>query len=227
MGRNIQLITADIYKIVKRGGCPVCTHLEDVLFGFLSTEQHAIAETESGRAAYVDEKGYCPRHTWQLAGFLAKIGVAKGFSSLLSRFSEELTHIVEHGNPRLIDRDTIVRSKETCRVCKMLRDEEEKYISLLAESFEENEVRAIYVSCQGVCLGHLDRLLKTVTSADTARFLVLHTVQRFQEVARDLKGYAEKRETRMSGAYTKDEQNADLRAVNLIAGSKNIVAGFD
>ena len=205
-------------------GCPVCDHLEDALLSFFARWQHDLAQEEKVREAFAEECGFCPTHLWQLAAFSSPRGLASGFPPLLSRLAEALNQVAD-GN-RTQGPALRGRPGENCRVCGMLRDMERSYISQLAGFLGSEEGRSVYDSAQGVCLRHLDFLGQSVSSRETAAFLLRKAARRFQEIEASLRSYGQKLESLRRHDGTPEEKDANRRALILIAGARNLSFPF-
>ncbi len=205
-------------------GCPVCDHLEEALLSFFSRWQHDLTREEKVREVFAEECGFCPTHLWQLAAFSSPRGLASGFPPLLSRLAEALNQAadgVRTEGPALRG-----RPGGNCRVCAMLLDLETGYISQLAGFLDSEEGRSAYDSAQGVCLRHLDLLVQSVGSGETAAFLLRKAARRFREIEASMRSYGQKLESLRRQDCTPDEKDADRRALVLTAGARNLSFPF-
>ena len=83
----------DILKELKHSGCPVCNHMEEVIFEFLAKWQYALTNDEKVQQEYAAELGFCPAHTWQLSAISSSLGISRGYPQLLEHVAEELAKL--------------------------------------------------------------------------------------------------------------------------------------
>jgi hypothetical protein len=114
----------------------------------------------------------------------------------------------------------IVRTSESCRVCRMLGEAEASYVERLGVLIADQKGRQIYGRSQGVCLRHLSRLVETV-SDEIRRFLLATASRRFEQLERDMKSYANKREAIRRDLIGTDEEDAYMRALIHFVGAKD------
>jgi hypothetical protein len=209
----------DLKRDLQTRGCPVCDHLEDALFAYFSRLQFDLTHDEDTRKTFADECGLCRFHTWQLAAFSSARGLAKGLPPLLSCIANELLRIADRGHEGDVEQTVSGEWSADCRVCALLRKEEEAYATRLIEFLDCAEGRSIYGTSQGVCLRHLGLLVKSVPH-ETARFLMRHAAGRLREMETHLKSYDQKLESGTRHDCLPEEKNADRCALIHIASAK-------
>lgn len=196
-------------------GCPVCNHIEEGLLSFFARWQHELGAKEEARDLFAREGGFCPGHLWQLAAFSSPRGLAYGLQPLLSRLADALP-LMSTGGPK-----PAAASRGTCRVCRLLRDEERGYVSRLARFLDTEEGRAVYGDAQGVCLRHLEMLMPLVADG-SASFLLRQAACRCKEIEAALASYREKLNSLRRRDCTSFEKEAYRRALVLLAGARSI-----
>jgi len=205
---------------IQEFGCPVCNHLVKAAFESLCEWQYKLSADEETQQAFADQWGFCPLHTWQLASIASPQGLSLGYprllerlSAVLSRFSGELS---EMAGPVA----ALLRSPESCQVCRLLQCKEQQYIARLSQFLAEPAGRDAYNRSHGVCLRHLASLLAASPSADLASFLLSEAARQFAQLAEDMRNYALKRGAIQGGAPTGNEGTAHLRTLVHLAGHK-------
>lgn len=216
----------DLKRDLQTRGCPVCDHLENVIFAYFSRLQYDLFHDEKIRKTFTDECGLCRFHTWQLAAFSSARGIATGFPPLLSRIANELLRMADYGNESEVDQTFLGERIADCRVCGLLRQEEKTYMTRLTDFLDRKEGRSMYGASQGVCLRHLGLLVKCV-SPETAEFLLREVARRLQEIGTNLSSYSQKLESRNRHDCTPEEKDADRRALIRIAGAKYLSFPFE
>ena len=205
----------DIAQDLKTRGCPVCDRIATVAWDFFSKWQYAISNDKSSQTTFVEERGFCPLHTWQLEAVSTTLGTSVGFARLV----EQTALLLRQASQSQGSRSPVSRNKN-CRVCDLLGKAEAEYITRLAEFLKEQNKRDLYASSQGVCLRHLDLLITGAVSNEISQFLLKSASHRFEEIAEDMQSYAIKRDATRSALANKDEADAWQRAITHLAGAK-------
>jgi hypothetical protein len=215
-------VEIDLKKIIVLPNCPICGHLEDELFKLFSDLPLILSEDKRARENFAQEHGFCPFHTWQLAAFSSARGVAKSFPSLITAFEKYLTDAVKNTAFKKNAPPLMTKTKNNCRVCRLLQIEEKNSLALLAEYLKTPAGKAVYVESEGLCLRHLTSLISVAKSDNMTNMLLIHAVKHLREIKSDLIEYDRKYESMLRHTCTKNEKNAPQRALNFIAGLKNI-----
>lgn len=212
----------DLVTALQTRGCPICDYLEQVAFEFLRHFQYRLATHEAAQRRFAEQSGFCPLHTWQLAGLMSPQGLSAGLPALAERVSAAIAGAAASagGNPgvRAVGR----ANGEQCQVCALLRPAEIEFAARLGRFAGTRAGQAAYARSQGVCLRHLEHLLGAVPT-DAGRTLLLSEAgRRFGELAEDLRAYALKREALRAGLATGDEEDAHWRALVHLVGGKRV-----
>jgi hypothetical protein len=184
---------------------------------FFAHWQYALASDEKAQSEFAGELGFCPSHMWQLHEMSSSWGESIGFPRLFEHISE----LLDRAEPWAIEQ--IIRTPQTCRVCKMLREAETAYVARLHGFLSEANGRECYRRYQGVCLRHLGQLL-ALSSHDLHAFLRHETSKRFRKLAAEMYNYAANREAVRRDLISADEEDASLRALTHIAGAEDYSA---
>ncbi len=199
--------------------CPVCCHMEKTLLGFLAKWQYRLATEPAAQAAFAREGGFCALHSWQLEGHSSPRGMSIGLTQLCELIARELIAGAESLVPTHQPQTVLLLYGRSCRVCKELAQAETNFCDSLMEYLATNEGRQAYICSEGVCLRHLERLIKLVPD-EVSILLIRHASRRFLETAEDMRSYALKHDA-ICGEFINDrEAGAYLRAINSLAGSR-------
>ena len=198
-------------------GCSVCNHIVKTARDFFAHWQYALASDEKAQSEFAGELGFCPTHMWQLHEMSSSWGESIGFPRLFEHISE----LVDRAEPWPIEQ--IIRTPQTCRVCKMLREAESAYVADLRDFLSEASGRQCYSRRTGVCLRHLGQLL-VISPPDLRSFLQRETSKRFRKLAAEMYNYAAKREAVRRDLINADEEDAALRALIHIASAEDYSA---
>lgn len=212
----------DLKAELRTRGCAVCNHVVNAARDFFAQWQYALSRDKQAQSAFADELGFCALHMWQLHSMSSPWGESVGLAPL----TEELSRLLAE-----TERDEIASSnvhkiflgRENCRVCMMLGEAEAVYVKRLATFISDGEGAQFYKRSGGVCLRHLARMLAIVSNP--VRELLLTTAsRRFEQVTKQMRDYAAKREAVRRDLISADEENASLRALIHIVGAQEYSA---
>jgi hypothetical protein len=214
----------DILKDLQRRGCPICNHMEEVIFDFLTKWQYALTYDENAQKEHATELGFCPTHTWQLATIATPRGLSRGYPRLLEHIAEELAKL-NGASPDISNGiAALLKKSESCLVCRILQDTEETYMHRFASLLEHEDARVAYARSHGACLRHLSLLVSFLTSQEIVRFLLSEKVKNLRDTAENMQRYVLKHEALERDLINRDEQYAYLRALVHAAGASNVCA---
>ena len=104
---------------------------------------------------------------------------------------------------------------------RLLFKAEADFIERLAAFLRERKNAELYSSSQGVCLRHLDLLIRASTNDDVAGLFSETAARRFEETAEDMRSFAMKRDATRRTLTNEDESDAWMRAITHIVGARN------
>jgi len=207
---------AELAGMMQTRGCPICDYLYRIVFDFLSQWQYAIATDKQSQNAFADELGFCPLHTWQLTMLSSPVGASVGYTKVVQRVARLLRQ-----KP---DVSELVSHTRHCRVCRLMRDAEKEFTGRLAASLAEPAFRKNYELSQGACLRHLALLITVSADEKIAHFLRTEAARRFEEAGEDMQSFAMKTDALRRYLRNKNEEDAFLRAITHLAGSRGVCA---
>jgi hypothetical protein len=202
-------------------GCPICDRLVGLSKEFFVKFQYALYNDEREQESFAESRGFCPFHTWQLEAISSPVGFSVGCAKLVKRISALLKQVAstpECANENLA---RFIPEQRDCRVCALLREAEEAQIKALCASLQGTTTKQSYARSQGVCLRHLEMLVKSSSDCETVRFLLQTASTVFQLISEDMEGFALKREAARRHLVSEDEEDAYLRAIIHFAGAKH------
>jgi hypothetical protein len=206
----------DIEADLQSRECPVCRHLAKYSYDFFSHWQYELGTKEQAQEEFAEEQGFCPLHTWQLLAVSSPHGASVGFARLTERVSQLLR--AEDGVKNTLH--LLTEGSGECRVCRKIELAESEYVRKLAGFIIEKDGREKYIRSQGVCLKHLEKLLKAIESEHIRKMLVSHASQRFDEDAEDMRAFALKSDALRRALQNRDEKDAHVRAIARLVGSR-------
>ena len=154
---------------------------------------------------------------WQLHEMSSTWGESIGFPRLFEHISE----LLDRAEPRPIHE--IIRSSSGCRLCGMLRENEADYVIRLRNFLLDATGRQSYGRSNGVCLRHLEQL-QSLSPEDIVSVVRATASRAFRKVAGQMHSYAAKREAIRRDLITREEEEASVRAITLLAGAKDYSA---
>jgi hypothetical protein len=184
---------------------------------FFAQWQYALSSDETSRSTFAAELGFCAIHTWQLHSMSSPWGESIGLKPLAEQVSRMLAEGGCGEDAASIVKN-MLRSPETCRVCRMVRESEADCIRQLADFLVNANARRIYERSQGVCLRHLAHLL-AIVSAEIEQFLLAAASRRFRKIAKQMESYATKRQATRRDLIKADEADAYMRALVHLASA--------
>ncbi len=216
------LTSVDTMSDLQAKECPVCRYITRQASDFFAHWQYKISSDEEARNEFAAELGFCPVHTWQLFAMSSPHGASVGFARLTEHIASRLKEYKEQpGSGNTVKQ--LVHDSGSCRVCKMLREVENKYIRQLSGQLNETDSLSLYHHSQGVCLRHLDMLLYATSSEEIREFLISHAILGFMEDAEDMRSFALKGEALRRSLQNQNEQDAYKRAIIRMVGNRNVV----
>jgi hypothetical protein len=202
--------------------CAVCNHVIRTARDFFAQWQYALTRDEQAQSAFADELGFCAFHMWQLHSMSSPWGESVGLAAVTKELSRLLAK-TEYDETAGSNVHQILRRRENCRICAMLEEGEAAYVERLAAFISDGDGAQSYKCSGGVCLRHLARMLAIVSNP--VRELLLTTAsRRFEQVTKQMRDYAAKREAVRRVLISADEENASLRALIHIVGAQEYSA---
>ena len=96
-------------------------------FEFFAQWQYALVIDEHAQKAFAAELGFCPLHLWQLGAVSSPLGASVGWAKLAERLSQAVTQAATSPSASQ-DVPALVRRSTDCRICRLLREAEKKYV---------------------------------------------------------------------------------------------------
>lgn len=203
-------------------GCPTCEHLVRVTFEFLCRFESDLSTRDDARQRFAEELGFCPLHTWQLAACMAPQDASAALPRFAERTASEMSSLAESPGPMVDHWLARFLGREQCRVCALLRKAEADFTARLAEFVSRPAGQEEYAHSHGVCLRHLEGLLRAVSTDALRRSLLRQAAERFTELAKEMTAYASKHRSLRRYLATDDEKDAYRRALIHLAGDKQV-----
>jgi len=137
------------------GRCPVCHLIDNEEFDMLSRVQYDVTHSPEVREAIVNEGGFCEFHFRQFR----KIANAKSNGLLMIAMVE---HYSRPENALKLE----------CRFCAYLDGIERNLLEAMLSLLEDITFREKYDRHTGLCLGHLDAVIRRTNQVELKEWLI-------------------------------------------------------
>lgn len=226
---------AEIKRLLRQEGCPICRRGDEALkkkwFWFF----HESYAEGIGAAEYIDNYGFCEKHTidvlnagpkWQksvIYSLIIKYKLPK-----LERLRSTLREIALARNPSDADRNlrklngtiTQVLPTNRCLFCNSVKQTELYYMKILLNALNDPDIRELYKTSHGLCLKHYFIALEYTDPEYIVglREVTEHIISKMLELKLNFDEFFRKSDYRFAHEPKGDEQTASSRAIRLFLG---------
>jgi len=218
---------AEIAHDLGTRGCPVCNRAYKAIFNFFAHWQYELSSDEASQRHFAAEGGLCRLHTWQLAAVASPQGVSQGYPRLVERIAREVAQQAAHHEHPAEFVLSLIPDTRHCRACGIVRTTEIEYLERLAAFIQSPEGGAAYSRSQGLCLRHLALLLEQGLPQEITSHLLRHLSRILSATAEDMQSFSLKRDALRRNLYNKDEDDAYLRALIRLAGTRYLAVPWN
>lgn len=234
-----------LYQACEREGCPICLVTLERMGRVMDFWQYEWASEMENRQVLLRSKGFCSRHTWQLAlapNMPTPFALAMVYRSLLPDLLEEIQHDLQ----RLKTKQTTPRRRiwsqlafwrrgqnrsesaesarffQGCPFCQRQTEIERELVQELLTQLSSEAFLAQLNKATGFCLSHL---AQTTRAAQTAaqRTTVLECQQTcLQRNLKELDELVRKHDYRFLKEPRGEEMTAWRRAAELLVGNNGV-----
>ena len=220
-------------------GCPVCRCLVADARQYLNALLYEHVNDPDTRRRLRASWGFCGWHTWMLREVAdPAFGSAIIYEDLLRVLSQRFQRQWSGRRPefpgllgrlrRLLGRErrpVLVELRDRrpiCSACLATTDAEERYLGAALLFADDPQFDRAYTRSEGLCVPHAVRALE-LGSTRLAEPLVTRTVQKWEALRRDLRGFIEKHDYQNTVAFTEAEGLSYLRAFEAVAGAPGVL----
>jgi hypothetical protein len=153
------------FKFVKglpQSGCPVCNQTRAALDDWFENLLYESANDRPLRHRFDAENGLCARHAHRLCASNDGLGAAIVYRNILELAAASLGK----GGPPPVNRGK-------CVACDQEKDAESRYVGLVADFLDEDDMRSGLSASSGLCMPHVAAVLE-LRRDPPAWFLELH-----------------------------------------------------
>jgi GTP-binding protein EngB required for normal cell division len=199
--------------------CTVCQRIEQKVYDFLCSFQNSIAERRDLRARFAAHGGLCDAHTWLYQTMASPLGTCLAYPEVLERLAAGLRDIAAGPEAGSFtgEVDQLRSQPETCEVCQVQRAAERAAVAELAGRARTEDGFAPHL-----CMAHFRMLLGLLENRDIAWRLLTAQAETVDRLAEDMRRYALKVDGVRSALLTKEEEQAHVRGLILLAGHPTV-----
>jgi uncharacterized protein DUF6062 len=150
--RNTQEYTS-LYDMCARDGCVICRLVLENTSRYLEHWKYELFTDVGVRQELRRARGFCHRHTWQLARMGASLQLAQAYRDIISDTVERLQQ-GEAVMGRFRRLKETKREQGSCPACRSEVKAEERYIHTLRRALLEEEFYERFSTSHGLCLEH-------------------------------------------------------------------------
>lgn len=213
-------------QLEKRCGCAICGAVLDAIFQFLSKYQYELTINPDAQKEHALRGGFCPLHTWQYENLSSPYGVCTSYPQLAHRVAGELERFAktpDENGLTLGDLKRLLATVNTCRVCEIRIEAEERAVDLTATAVRNVAAGkgAVLGAC---CLPHLVSVVTALGPGGPARILLHAHARQLERTAEDLQRYALRHDALRRYLTSQEERSASQLALLLLVGHRSVNA---
>ena len=220
---------------MEREGCPVCTVVLKSIERYMDTWQYEGFTDVEHRQKLIVSRGFCPLHTWQLVQHNNALQLAVIYREVLTDILANLD--AEQRNSASESRSLwgrrrhrensagqSVPASETCPLCRVRSDAEQRIIGTLLQQLQVEEMRALMCRSTGLCLEHFNQARSQAESGDPGQLRSLLECQRtcMQQVLDEVQELIRKHDYRFANEPQGNEMTSWRRAAELCVGNLGV-----
>ncbi|MFB3764354.1 MAG: DUF6062 family protein [Methanotrichaceae archaeon] len=226
---------AEIKKLLRQEGCPICRIGDDAFekkwFWFF----HESYSERTGAAAYIDNYGFCEKHTievlkmgpkWQKSIIYSliikyKLPKLEQLGNVLNRITLSQNRIdIDPNRKELNGAIKQVLPAGGCLFCNSVEQTERYYLKILLKSLNEPMMLELFKASHGLCLKHYFIALEYTDPEYSEGLMEVtkHILPKIRELKQSFDEFFRKSDYRFANEPKGDEQNAWLNAIRLFLG---------
>ena len=203
--------------------CEICADIDEAQWSFLRDFQLRLSGDPQERQRFAEHRGLCGFHAWLLESVAADYALCMSFPPVLDRLAAWLR--AEAANADLLETPKRIRAlppgRGSCVLCDLRAAAESNAISAVAARLAGDEARALE-SLSAICLPHFGRLAEALRDPQQLARLLEHQATLFERLSEDMRRRALKYNARRRGDDSEEEESAGRRALQILAGFRNV-----
>lgn len=205
--------------------CHVCEQLDRELYDFLCRYQWDLTARHSTQLDLANHGGFCAFHYWQLGSIASPQTICVGLSPVIEHWAARLRDAAT-----TLDRDRrqsewhdLQPTPSTCDMCRVHISVERSAVGDLVRTLEQT-MEPPKPPGVGLCLRHLEHVLRAIGSDGVAQRLLFKEAAALQRLSEDMRRYAVQRDGLRRELASEEDRSAELRALRVLGGHRNVFA---
>lgn len=201
--------------------CHICERLDVGLYDFLCQYQWDLTVHPATQTDLANRGGLCALHYWQFGAIASPQTICVGLSPVIDHWATVLKNLGSSADRS--DWHGLQPMPSSCEMCRVHINIEKSAVAELIKRLEQTSVPQKLTET-GLCLLHLDQVLRAAGPTGLARQLLLGEAAALQRLAEDMRRYAVQRDGLRRGLASEEDQSAQRRALMVLGGHRNVFA---
>jgi len=152
--------------------CPICFLVKDGIERYFNNLLYENINDSGFRKKFRKNFGFCNYHSYKFLSYNDTLAISLTHRDLLI----DIIHKLKTGDIRYPPR----KNTNKCIVCELIKEVEERYISVIIEYLDDEEFKRKFLASEGLCIPHYESLLAKMKSPP--KWLVDFNIKRYKEI---------------------------------------------
>ncbi len=171
----------DLIEVFEKPGCPICRLTKKGIEDYYESLIYEYINDMGFRDTFRIDKGFCKYHAYKFLEYNDGLAVSLPYRDLLNDILKDLKSVSKRNKKEK------KASPSSCMVCRMKKDIEKTYLSIIVDYIEDDEFVSKFVKSDGLCIPHYERLLSRMKHPP--KWLVDFHVKKYREILKGLDRY--------------------------------------
>lgn len=195
-------------------GCPICVIINQNTSRLIDDLLYERVNDPATRKEIRAGLGFCNHHAWKLQA----AGDAFSHSIIYVDILNNLITAAES----VRNFENIYTQKQLCLFCEQEKEIELNYLNKFVDYFYEKEFLQKYIKSNGLCLPHIQMILKQSKNEKFRKDLLKLEKEKMDRLVKELKEIIRRSDYRFNQQELGKEKDAWIRAIEKISGSKKV-----
>lgn len=221
----------DLLAALAEPGCPMCRLVSRDVARYIDSVMYEYVNDIDTNNGFRAARGLCSTHSWQMQDTRGgTLGISILFEAALDQLRRDEQGAGGGGFGRLLGRDAgggtaaALQPRGPCLACKTLERAEAHYAEVMAARIDEPEMQTAFEASEGgICVPHVRRVMRTMTSGERARQFMTLQRAKWAQLQEELNLFITKLDRqRESGAVIGHEADSWRRAIAYLTGAPEV-----
>lgn len=227
----------DLKEAIKANGCPVCFIMNKSLNKYFENLLHEFALDVTVHKKMIASMGMCNIHTWVLAEFTDKLGIATLFETTLSKEMKLLKRADEleendfrddFKNKKKLEKHKKIMieqlsAKGNCLACEHQKESESFYTHEILTLWSDEEFRKYYEKDNILlCRSHFLFLIEECGKKETIDYFLAVQRNKLDKINYQLSEFLRKHDYRFQKEMTDENRESLIKVLEYFGSKKNI-----